>query len=605
MTRQGALRRSLRCGLWPVPLVGSAVSDPIQELFDTRRGFGKRASAGVGVGVNILTVTTTDDNGSNASPTPGSLRAMAKAAIGPTNTLIRFAPGLAGDIAPVNKQQITIPSNTMLTGHGYYGTVRCRLTCYNQQNVVMAYITACNPFLYSLNVSGGAFETSNARDVYLYKVSAWDTGDVCIAAGRFYTNANDLPGASTVTIDKCRIGPNPGPYAMMCTGIGGQVTNFTDYGEWTQQAYPAKSTVTHNGVRWWSPLANASAPFETQLWGAPGYHNGFENDARNGKGVNSSFDHNYVYGGSKGLTVEFTSPTDFAFVSGTSLNTAVAKNLTYLVAPGVTVGSDGQGSPWTQVDATHGTLSGGATYSGNIGDPVTGYVYPSTGVPHIDLLPYYRRAAFMTVVECVFQGVHVRGPKAQEQYGDFVGNLMAKYGTPYDLGGPAIRHGTAAETFDNTVMNIEGGVWIPPNNGEEILGWRHTDADNAGVANHVLMREAEANYSLAVDYLSPRETPANVRIPSANNWRPGLISETPGGSAGFDRTAEQFTTTPGMVPTYDLTVPDVSTYTKALAHVRKLEDAPLTRAGNPHGTPLRSWRDVHTKPGSNYAFPAG
>lgn len=568
-------------------LITPPPSDYLAQFYDTRRGYGEKADAGYGTGVQQIVVNdSTDDLGSG-------LRVTLKGALLVTGkTHITFAPGV-GDILIASHGAYICTSNTLLDGYGWGGCVYGSIYNANCDNFIAMFITATQPFSYNTNPSGGCFTASNCPRAYFYHCTAWDTGDVIFASGAYQLtpgHLTDQPSPYLYTVDSCRFGPNPGEYAMLATMPSVPSTaGFTDRGTWTSStAYPQNSTILNGGYRFYAaldiPASTTFNPYDG--WWSPGWLNGVDNDARNGKCMNCAFDHQWIYGSGRFITVKFTDSTHFTVTTGTLSST---DGRTMVLGAGITKGTDGEGSSFTFLTTTTGVLSGGATYTGTLNIAITdAQVYKPSSVPHPDDFVTFDHASFGTMINNVMQGCHIRNGKARSENVDVIMNLITKYGTPFGLGGAAaggISYGGGAACDDNATMNIEGNVFIPYNVGEQTPGFQNAVADAHGVP-HIICDSSISN-NTAISAEGTANKTGNARI--ALNYVVGQTQEAAKFNTGFTRTYD----TP--ITVNDASAASYAAATVAKALVTKLEYNSTTRAGNPWSTTQPpSWTDTHT-----------
>jgi hypothetical protein len=409
------------------------------EFYNTRMGYGASCDAGLGPSYTVVWVENNGDGGI------GSLKA-ALAVVGPT--IVQFRPGV-GSITDAAKTGYPMTDNTLLDGYGWRGVLYGALKSANCDNVVIMYMSVTQPFKYGADPSGGVFMGSNCPRFYIWRCNGWDTGDVIFASGAYDLPGTDKPPPYYGTVAECRMGPNPGEYAIMSPIRG-----------------------THPGYY-------------------PGYvlRGGIDNDAANGKGMNDAYDH--------------SSPLPFST---------------------------------------------------------------------------FDHKSFVTMYHNVLQGNQIRNGKVRAETLDFICNVIAKYGTTRDLGGPGIHHGAGSALDGTGTARFEGNVYIPYVNGEQFVGFQNAVADRNGVA-HWLVTDAASNTAIKMEGTATTDGNAVIRW----NWVTGQTVEAPGHTTGFTR--------PYSVPD----VIDRSGDTAAQALVHRLEDDPATRAGNPWSTVQPpNWRDVHT-----------
>lgn len=181
----------------------------------------------------------------------------------------------------------------------------------------------------------------------------------------------------------------------------------------------------------------------------------------------------------------------------------------------------------------------------------------------------FAHQSYGAFIGCIFQGCIMRCPKCRSQYLDVIGCLIAKWGAPYNLGGPSIVYGGGVAVEDDGVMNVDGCVWVPYSVGESFLGSVDITVTDPGAA------------AVNTDGTAPKV--GNMRL-TGNNWLGDARIEPARYSTGFDRAALT------AIPAYDLPVPDVTTYEGAAALVRRLDGAGNRTPGNRPP----SWRSVHT-----------
>lgn len=185
-------------------------------------------------------------------------------------------------------------------------------------------------------------------------------------------------------------------------------------------------------------------------------------------------------------------------------------------------------------------------------------------------------SAWCIYIDCVFQGIQIRGPKARSQYVAAINCLMTKYGTPFDLGGPSMHHGAAVALDGTAVMSVLGCVFIPLYNGEQITGFQDPIADKHGVPR---IRVTQAEMNQAINCEGSAKHSASLRL--WGNYLVGQTFDLPLDRRGFD-----------VTPYYSGPITDVSTRTAAQALVTR-----LASAGNQSSIvrPPR-WQDVHRGP---------
>lgn len=172
------------------------------------------------------------------------------------NSIVRMA--IIDNVVDPLKRGWNIASGTALDGRGYNGTFFGAFTPANVDNIAVQYASVTQPFAYGKNVSGACIGNQNVKRSYYFRNNLWDSGDVLYTNGAYFFNSGQTWGPFYHTVDSCRLGPNPGYYAMMSPILGKYATDPTYQ---------------------------------------PGYLNNINNDARNGKCMESAFDHNAVDAG--------------------------------------------------------------------------------------------------------------------------------------------------------------------------------------------------------------------------------------------------------------------------------------------------------------------
>lgn len=203
-----------------------------------RCAYGFAAFLTGGIALLPYVVTTLADTGA------GSLRT---ALTDPTVGWITFTPGLSGTI--VFNTVVNAIGNKTIDGQLANITIdnAAGLIFTGQANIIFAYVTVTN--LTGTNNSADGITFVNCDKVYLLHVTAKDAHDSCFDFTGWADGATF--GGCRVTVDSCRIGPNPGHHQLVDLGrVSGPHGNLNGTPNGATPDVPSKGLITYRYCLW-------------------------------------------------------------------------------------------------------------------------------------------------------------------------------------------------------------------------------------------------------------------------------------------------------------------------------------------------------------------